>query len=312
MIFTYSACGGMGANTLKGNIVGKSSAPPAPDYTAAANATAAGNLEAAKYATNANRINQMTPYGNLTYNYTPQYDAEGKETGAGWTQTMDLTPQAQAALDQQLALNQKYGEVANIGFDKARDIFENPQLDMSMLPDRAIDVGQTAQQAILSRLNPQLQTQEEALRTRLANQGITLGSTAYNREMDLQGQRVNDLQMQAALQGINLDQANRSSALQEQAYLQDRPLNLINALRTGNQVTAPQFQQFAQQQTTAGPDLLGATNAQYNAQVDAVNAQNAQSGGLLGGLMGVGMGIAGLPMAGGGSVGGNFMSGLFR
>ena len=46
---------------------GKSSAPPAPDYTAAANATAAGNLEAAKYTTQANRVNQVTPYGNLTY-----------------------------------------------------------------------------------------------------------------------------------------------------------------------------------------------------------------------------------------------------
>lgn len=287
------------------------SAPPPPDYRAAAEETAAGNLEAAKYATQANRINQFTPYGSLTYSYTPQYDAQGQETGAGWTQTMDLTPQAQAALDQQLALNQKYGEVANIGFDRARGIFENPELDVSALPQRAIDVGQTAQQAILSRLNPQLQSQEEALRTRLANQGITLGSTAYGREMDLQGQRANDLQMQAALQGINLDQANRSAALQEQAYLQDRPLNLINALRTGNQVQAPQFQQFAQQATTAGPDLLGATSAQYNAAVDAANAQNAQTSGMLGGLMGLGLGVAGLPVAGGGSFGGNFLKGLF-
>lgn len=328
-------------------VFGKSDAPPAPDYAAAAQATAQGNLEATRAATQANRINQYTPYGTLTYSQTPtgqyDYDAYNKALAdynkalssyngqgttqpiapnlenfmkynpdSGWSQTMTLTPEAQAALDQQLALNTKYGEVANIGFDRAREIFENPQLDMSMLPERAINVGQTAQEAILSRLNPQLQSQEEALRTRLANQGITLGSTAYNREMGLQGQRANDLQMQAALQGINLDQANRSAALQEQAYLQDRPLNLINALRSGNQVQAPQFQQFAQQQTTAGPYLLGAANAQYNAQVDAVNAQNAQSGGLLGGLMGVGMGIAGLPMAGGGSVGGNFMSGLFR
>lgn len=355
-------------------VFGKSDAPPAPDYAAAAQATAQGNLEATRAATQANRINQYTPYGTLTYSQTPtgqyDYDAYNKALAdynkalssyngqgttqpitslrdafssaisggtsssgtsggvgpiapnlenfmkynpdSGWSQTMTLTPEAQAALDQKLALNTKYGEVANIGFDRAREIFENPQLDMSMLPERAINVGQTAQEAILSRLNPQLQSQEEALRTRLANQGITLGSTAYNREMGLQGQRANDLQMQAALQGINLDQANRSAALQEQAYLQDRPLNLINALRSGNQVQAPQFQQFAQQQTTAGPDLLGAANAQYNAQVDAVNAQNAQSGALLGGLMGVGMGIAGLPMAGGGSVGGNFMSGLFR
>ena len=289
--------------------MGKSSAPATPDYAGAAKQTAEGNLEAAKFATNANRINQYTPYGNLTYDYKPQLDEQGNETGAGWTQNLNLTPESQNALDQQLALNTKYGETANIGFDKARQIFENPELDTSALPNRGIDVGQTAQQAILSRLNPQLQQQDESLRARLANQGIALGSDAYTREMNLQGQRANDLQMQAAMQGINLDQANRSAALQEQAYLQDRPLNLINALRTGNQVQAPQFQQFAQQATTQGPDVLGATNAQYNAELGATNAQNAASSGLLGGLMGVGMGIGGLPVKGGGSLFGNFLKG---
>lgn len=266
-------------------VYGKSDPPPPPDYGAAAQATAEGNIEAAKYATNANRINQYSPYGSLTYEYAPQYDSEGKETGAGWTQKTNLTPQAQAALDQQLSLNQKYGEVANIGFDKARTIFENPELDMSALPQRGINVGQSAQDAILSRLNPQLQSQEEALRTRLANQGITLGSTAYNREMDLQGQRANDLTMQAALQGINLDQANRASALQEQAYIQDRPLNLINALRTGNQVQAPQFQQAPQQQQTQGADILGATTQQYGDEIGVTNAKNANSASMTSGLM---------------------------
>ncbi|MBT9158911.1 MAG: hypothetical protein DDT26_00160 [Dehalococcoidia bacterium] len=280
----------------------RSSAPPPPDYRAAAQETAAGNLESARLATRANRVDQFTPYGSLTY------------TDLGndrWRQDMNLTPQAQQALNQQLDLNQKYGEVANIGFDRARSIFENPELDVGALPQRGINVGQTAQDAILSRLNPQLSQQEEALRTRLANQGITLGSDAYNREMMAQGQRANDLTMQAALQGINLDQANRSAALQEQAYLQDRPLNLINALRTGNQVQAPQFQQFAQQATTAGPDLLNAANAQYGAAVDAANARNAQTSGMMSGLLGLGLGVAGLPVAGG-SLGGNFLGGLFR
>lgn len=351
--------------------MGKSSAPATPDYTAAAQATAQGNLEATRAATQANRINQYTPYGSLTYTQKPtndydyeaynkalseyntalsNYNGGGTSSGgigwdgrpdlilgagqsqqgstsapiapnlesykrvnpdAGWEQTMTLTPEAQKALDQQLALNTKYGETANIGFDKARELFENPELDTSVLPERAINVGQTAQEAILSRLNPQLSQQDEYLRARLANQGITLGSEAYGREMALQSQRANDLQMQAALQGINLDQNNRSAALQEQAYLQDRPLNLINALRTGNQVQAPQFQQFAQQATTQGADLLGATQAQYNADLNAANAANASSSGLMSGLLGVGMGIAGLPTAGGGSIGGNFLKGLF-
>lgn len=278
------------------------SPPPAPDYASAANATAAGNLEAAKYAIEANRINQYTPYGSLTY----------KKTGDNtWDQYTNLTPEAQKALDQQLALNTKYGETANVGFDKARELFENPQLDTSQLPDRAIDVGQTAQQAIMSRLQPQLAQSEEALRTRLANQGIGLGSTAYGREQNIAGQRRNDLELQAALQGINLDQANRSAALQEQAYMQDRPLNLINALRSGNQVNAPQFQQFAQQATTQGPNLLGAAQGQYGAQMDAYNADAASNSAMLGGLFSIGMGAAGLPTAGGGSLGGNFFKGLF-
>lgn len=52
-------------------------APAPPDYAAAAAATSAGNLEAAKYTTAANRINQITPYGNLTYTRTPQIDQAG-------------------------------------------------------------------------------------------------------------------------------------------------------------------------------------------------------------------------------------------
>jgi len=133
----------------------------------------------------------------------------------------------------------------------------------------------------------------------LANQGITLGSKAYGTEMQQQAQGRNDAMLQAALQGINLDQSNRSSALQEQAYLKDRPLNLINALRTGAQVQNPQFQQFAQQQTTAGPNYGQAAQQQYGADMNSYNAQQAQSGAMMGGLFNLGMGMAGLPGANG-------------
>lgn len=273
--------------------MGKSSAPPAPDYSSAAKETASGNLDATRAATKANRINQVTPYGSLTYSQT------GSDPDAGWTQTQTLSPQAQAALDQQLSLNKKYGETANVGFDKARASLENPELDMSQLPQRGINVGQTAQQAIMSRLNPQMQQREEQLRQQMANQGIGLGSTAFGREMTNYNQGRNDLEMQAALQGINLDQQNRSAALQEQAYIKDRPLNLINALRTGNQVQNPQFQQFAQQATTQGANMLGAAQAQYGADVNSTNTNNANQQALMGGLFDVGAGLAGMPGAGG-------------
>jgi len=294
-------------------LYGKSAAPAAPDYLGAAEKTAAGNLEAAKYATKANRVNQYTPYGSLTY----------KENGDGtWEQNQTLTPQAQATLDKQMALSDKYADTAAQGFDKIQGLLSNPQLDMSgfgmeNIPSRAIDVGKTAQEAIMSRLQPQLAQQDEALRTRLANQGITLGSDAYGKEMTAQGQRGNDLQLQAALQGISLDQANRASALQEragalqeQAYLQDRPLNLVNALRSGAQVQSPQFQGYAQQGQTQGANYLGAAQSQYQAGMDATNAANAETSGMMSGLFGIGMGLAGMPGAGGSIMQG--AKGLFR
>lgn len=283
--------------------MGKSSAPPTPDYVGAANATAAGNLDMARLQTAANRVNQITPYGSLTYSQDPNNQDS-------WTQTETLSPQAQATLDKQMALSDKYADVANIGFDKTRSLLENPELDMSGLPARGINVGQTAQDAILSRLRPQLDSREEALRTRMANQGIALGSEAYGKEMTAAGQNRNDLEMQAALQGINLDQANRTSAMQEQAYIQDRPLNLINALRTGGQVQSPQFQQFAQQALTAGPNTLGATQAQYEGDLANYNAEQASSP--LNGLLGLGGTIMGLGTGNGATLGGGLLGGLFN
>lgn len=285
--------------------MGKAKAPKPPDYIGAANATAAGNLEAARSATNANRVNQYTPYGSSTWTHDP---GDGNPDG-GWSQTTTLDPVAQETLDSQMAMSRDYANTARTGFDRVRGLFENPALDQSKLPTRAIDVGQTAQNAILSRLRPQYDQQEEALRQRLANQGITLGSDAYSREMTQQQQGRTDAEMQAALQGISLDQANRTSALQEQAYMQDRPLNLINALRTGAQVQNPQFQQFAQQATTAGPDILKATDMNYQGQVAANNANNAQTSGIVGGLFNAGMSLAGLPGSGGSIMGG--VRGLF-
>lgn len=273
-------------------VFGGDDPPPPPDYAGAARETARGNLEAAKYATVANRATQVTPYGTLRWQRgATDYDP--------WTQTVEFSPEGKRQFDLQNALQTKFGETANLGFDRARQIFENPQIDESTLPQRPINAGQTAQEAMLSRLNPTLERDEDALRTRLSNQGLAIGSEAYNREMALQGQRANDLRIQAALQGINLDQRARAAALDEAYTAQSRPLDLISALRSGSQVSNPQFSSFYNQERTAGPDLLSAANAGYNAQVDAVNAQNAQTSGLLGGLAGVGLGLAGLPGAGG-------------
>lgn len=262
-------------------IFGKPQQAATPDYVGAANATAAGNLEAAKYATVANRANQYNPYGSLTWERgATDYDP--------WTQRVNFTPEGQKAFDLQQGMDTKYAEAANLGFDRVRQTFENPEIDQSLLPAAPINAGTTAQQAMMARLQPTLERNEEALRTRLANQGIGLGSTAYGREMNLQGQQANDLYLQAAMQGINLDTAARQNALNEAYTAQSRPLDLINALRTGSQVQAPQFNSYAQQATTQGADLMGAANSQYGASLDSANAQNARTNAMMSGLFSLG------------------------
>ena len=285
--------------------MGKASAPPAPDYAGAAEATAAGNKAQSRYTTFANRPTEITPYGTKKWNRNTYFDQAAYDAainaGANpddlkkedyimddWTSTTDLGPEAQAAIDKQLTLTNKYADLASTGMDKAYGVLSDPTLDMSGVPKRAMDVGQTAQDAIMSRLNPQFAQQEEAMRQRLANQGITLGSEAYGNEQRQFQQGRNDAYLQAALQGINLDQQNRASALQEQAYSQDRPLNLINALRTGSQVQNPQFGNFAQQQYTPGADYTGAVNSQYQSALDGTNASNASSSGMMNGLFSIG------------------------
>ncbi len=267
-------------------IFGEPEQAAAPDYTGTAKATAAGNLEAAKYATVANRANQYNPYGSLTWQRgATDYDP--------WTQTVNFTPQGQKLFDLQQATDLAYGQAAQKGFENIKGLFENPNIDESKLTAMPTNAGMTSQQAMLARLQPTLESNEEALRTRLANQGIGLGSTAYNREQNLAAQKANDLYLQAAAQGINMDMNARQQGLNEQYQRMQQPLNMINALKSGSQVQAPQFQSYAQQATTQGPDYMGAAQNQYGASLDAANAQNAQNNAMMQGLFSLGSSAVG-------------------
>lgn len=262
----------------KSYLNGKDS-PPTPDYVGAANATAAGNAEAARVAATANRVNQYTPWGNLVY------------TDLGndrWRADTVLSPEQQQMLDKNNQLGIGLLNTANTGLNYAQSTLQKPGVDTSQLPQLAINPGQTAQDALMSRLEPSFARSEDALRTRLANQGIMQGSEAFNTELNSFNQGKNDAYTQAALQGMNIGNSTRQQAFQESAYNQMQPINVINALRTGNQVNSPTFNPVPQQATTAGADILGATQAGYNAQLGAANAQNAGFGNMMGGLFKLG------------------------
>ena len=254
------------------------SAPAAPNYSQLAKDTAASNLQAAQTATAANRVNQITPYGNLTYSETGT-DSQGNPT---WTANTSLSDVGQQLLNNQNNASLGLGSTINSALGRTQEMMGqgfNPQL-----PSTGFNPSQTYQDAYMQRLAPQLEQSRESTAAQLANQGIVQGTKAYDNAMRTQAMRENDLLLGATTQGFGVGlQAN------QQAYNQalgnyNLPLNTLSALRTGAQVQNPSFVNSAQQANTSGADYLGAGQMGYNAQMGDFNAKQAAQQNLNSGL----------------------------
>ncbi len=254
-------------------------APPPPDYANAAIVTAAGNLEAARAATQANRVNQYTPYGNLIYSHNSWNGPDD-----GWNATQTLAPDQQKLLDQQNKTSLGLSGLADRGLGYVDNALSN-NITSANLPASMVNAGQTGQDALMARFQPQIDQNNKALQSQLANQGIGVGSEAYGNAMRVQNQGNNDLRSQAALNGIAVGQNAQNQQFQLQSQIQSQPLNMLNAVRSGSQVSSPSFVNTPQQQTTQGPDMMAAAQGQnqynmglYNSQVGENNATKGMIG----------------------------------
>jgi hypothetical protein len=255
---------------------GKGSAPPAPDYTAAAEKQGQSSLEAIRAQTAANRPNQYTPWGSQTWTNNKTFDQAGYDKaladynasykpatpgswsygGGGdsggsdiytpgtegsygmampdrskfegqdnWTQTTTLNPEAQRALDSQIALQGDRSELARSFMDRVRGDMSKP-FDWSGLPDKGksleatqfdrvgtaprlqTDLDMSAnpaermriENALFDRMRPIHDQQQTALDAKLANMGITAGSEAYNRA----SQRLGDQQSRERFNALEM------------------------------------------------------------------------------------------------------------
>ena len=294
---------------MEGRVIGKPSAPPAPDYAAAATAQGVANQKAGQQTAVLNNPNIISPYGNQTVSY----DSAGGYDGTPQpTITQTLTPEAQATLESQQRVQRSLAGLGEQAAGTAQRIMGTPfnytgpdiqtGIDMSGSPRAPVNAGTTGQAAIMARLQPQIEQQSKATAQNLANQGITPGSEAYNNAMREQQQGQNDLYSQAALQGIGLDTAAQQNyynqqlqsgqfgntaanqAMAQQVGLYNQPLNQISALMSGSQIQAPQFQQYSGGgQIGAAPVAQAATN-QGNYNTAAYNAQMGALGGLYSGI----------------------------
>jgi hypothetical protein len=258
------------------------SAPAAPDYSGAAQATAQGNLDAARVATAANRVNQVTPYGNLDYTQSGT-DPYGNPT---WTATTSLSDVGQQLLNNQNQTSLGLGSAINAQLGQVQDVMSQPF--NPNLPSTGMNPGQSYQDAYMQRLAPQLEQSRESTQASLANQGVVPGTQAYENAMRQQAMRENDLLLGATTQGFGVGSQANQQAFNQEMTKYNMPLNTLSALRSGSQVQNPSFVNSAQQATTGGADLLGAAQMGYNAQMGDFNAKQASQQNFNQGLMGLG------------------------
>jgi hypothetical protein len=163
-------------------------------------------------------------------------------------------------------------------------------LDTRNLTQMPTNAGVSAQQAILSRLDPTIQAGDVSFRQTLANQGLAPGTAAYDAAFRNREMSKNDLYNQAALQGINLDMSARQQGLNElntlgtfgnQAQLAGAGLyNQAVSQNFGQGVTANQLQNQAIAQNfgqgvTADQLYNSAVGQNFNQALAAQQANNA-------------------------------------
>lgn len=133
-----------------------------------------------------------------------------------------------------------------------------------------------------------------AANNQLFGQGLQSGQFANAAQAQQYGQNANDaafgntaqaqqfsqglanagLNNQTAAQAFSQSSADRARSLNEQQQQQQIPLNLLNALRTGSQVTSPSFG-GTPQGNVAGTDIASLYNNQYQGQLAGMNGQIA-------------------------------------
>jgi len=268
--------------------------PPNPYATAAAQT----GTNVATGVANAflNNVNQMTPQGNLTYDVTGNYAWTDPSTGSTYnlprfTATQTQTPTAARIEAQNNASKETLARTGATQAAKVENILNTPFDPSGAAPsggdaNNILGVGQAqtsfdpgwditrsygpadnfsadrqrVEDAMMARLNPQLQKDRAGIEQRLADQGIRYGSQAYASAMDDYNRQSTDARFaaigqagdeQARLNQMAQAQGAFQNAAQAQGYQQNQGLASF-----ANQGLA---QQLAQQQSG-----FNAANAQRN------------------------------------------------
>lgn len=239
--------------------MGKPQAPKIPSATELAGAQTGSNVSTAIAQQQLNAVNTVGPAGSVTYSTNGTYDYTDPSTGKVYklpkmVQTTAMDPSQKAIYD---------ADVAQLGtpFDLNNDATETRINELAS-----------------KRLDPKIEQQRAALENRLAQQGIRIGSTAYDRAVGDFGQQENDARNQLLLTG-------RNQAVQEALLARSTPFNEMLALTGRTPAATPQT-------GLAGTDVAGLGANQFGQQMQQYQQQMQQYNSTLGGLFGLGGNLA--------------------
>ncbi len=287
-----------------GGILSTPKAPAAPDPA-----------NTVKEQAKANQITQLTPYGNLIYgNY-----ADGQFTpfsGADERQAMKIeeTPYQQAFRTggEQLSLglvNQMLAQGQTLPSVRSAADIESGLMPLSTdFSGDASRVEEATYQAALNRMQPQMEKQRRQIEQRLADQGLPMGSEAYQEELNRLEQSQADQLNQLSLESVMAGRAEQDRLARLAMTQQGQQFNVQSGLTSlENQARAGQFGEIGtlfgltqpfQQYNTPTVDVAGITNQAYQNQMARYNSQmqsRASNMSALGGLAGAGMSAASGP-----------------
>jgi hypothetical protein len=262
--------------------MGGKSKPDTPDYKGAAEATAASDMEALRYQTNANRPTQNTPFGSTEWS---------KDASGNWTQNTTLNDSSQRALDAELGLKADRQELGQGMMGRAEAEF-GEEMDWSALPEvgRGSEARDRAEENLYgrqtSRLDPQWEQRTEQTEAKLAAQGLRPGDPAYDQAMENMGREKTDAYDRASSSSIaaggaeadrqyNLESSDRNRQLAEAMQKRGFSLNEINAIISGQQTQMPNMPGFNTAGRGAATDYTGAERDQYSASANNASIDNA-------------------------------------
>jgi hypothetical protein len=200
-------------------------------------------------------------------------------TGQAFNQAMQAQQAGNQALGQQfnqaLGAGQFQNQAANQAFNQTLGAFNFGNNAQQQAYNQMLGQANLNNQAQQQAFNQDLQASQ------FQNQALGQASALDLARMQAQNQA---MQQQYGLNQQFADAQNRlrQQAIAEQMQRRGMSLNEMNALLSGQQVSMPQMPSFVAAQRSETPNILGATQMGYDAQLGAYNAQQAGFGNLLG------------------------------